>query len=261
MQRKRLLWVEPIADGEFIPRPMATAHGFYGKPALERARPTIPRQISVKSMSKRGLPHLPLARCRGPLRRAARLLLVCGVEQGTTEPVGARTIGLNDRVLNPPELISAKPHPNKFPQGFALGFLWSADFARHIKIFSVSQNLILNQSVFCATNIQVSIGTAPSLDRVAGTAAGESELTNSLPVRAGASRRESEMKTGTLQARSLAIEATGDFFYNKVKPKIRLSGRWLENAGFLPGNRVEVTNTKSGVLILRHVTERKEVAS
>src|ERR1043165_4020683 len=54
---------------------------------------------------------------------------------------------------------------------------------------------------------------------MAGTAAGESELTSSQPVVAGASHRESEMNADTFQAgssgrqfRSLKIETTGDFY-------------------------------------------------
>lgn len=50
--------------------------------------------------------------------------------------------------------------------------------------------------------------------------------------------------------RSIKIEATGDFYLNKVKPKIRLSGRWLEAAGFRPGARVTVTLTTLGQLVL-----------
>jgi hypothetical protein len=40
--------------------------------------------------------------------------------------------------------------------------------------------------------------------------------------------------------RTLKIEATGDFWAKKVKPKIRLCGKWLEEAGFKPGERVEL---------------------
>src|ERR1700683_3798765 len=42
-------------------------------------------------------------------------------------------------------------------------------------------------------------------------------------------------------ARTLKIEAEGDFWKGLTKPKIRLMGRWLERAGFRPGNRVHVT--------------------
>jgi type I toxin-antitoxin system toxin SymE len=49
----------------------------------------------------------------------------------------------------------------------------------------------------------------------------------------------------------LKIEADGDFWKGLIKPKIRLMGRWLEQAGFRPGNRVHVTCIAPGVIELR----------
>ena len=40
-----------------------------------------------------------------------------------------------------------------------------------------------------------------------------------------------------VKRRSLKIEAVGDFARRKIKPRIRLSGYWLERAGFKPGHR------------------------
>lgn len=51
--------------------------------------------------------------------------------------------------------------------------------------------------------------------------------------------------------RSLKIEAIGDFAYRKIKPRIRLSGQWLEKAGFKPGHRVEISSSKPGELSLQ----------
>lgn len=51
--------------------------------------------------------------------------------------------------------------------------------------------------------------------------------------------------------RSLKIEAEGDFWKGVTKPKIRLMGRWLERAGFNPGDRVHVTCVAPGVIELR----------
>jgi hypothetical protein len=53
------------------------------------------------------------------------------------------------------------------------------------------------------------------------------------------------------QTRTLKIEAIGDFAYRKIKPRIRLSGRWLERAGFRPGHRVEISSSKAGELSLQ----------
>jgi hypothetical protein len=54
-----------------------------------------------------------------------------------------------------------------------------------------------------------------------------------------------------LAVRKLKIEADGDFWKGLIKPKIRLMGRWLERAGFRPGNHVLVTCVAPGVIELR----------
>ncbi len=59
------------------------------------------------------------------------------------------------------------------------------------------------------------------------------------------------MKADTVQVRSLAIETTGDFCYDKVIPRIRIAGKWLERAGFKPGHRVQVQLDQPGTLTLR----------
>src|SRR5262245_14586125 len=59
--------------------------------------------------------------------------------------------------------------------------------------------------------------------------------------------------TSKRPSRSLKIEATGDYFYRKITPKIRLAGQWLERAGFKPGHRVEVRLEERGTLTLRSV--------
>ncbi|MFN7137826.1 MAG: SymE family type I addiction module toxin [Limisphaerales bacterium] len=51
--------------------------------------------------------------------------------------------------------------------------------------------------------------------------------------------------------RTLKIEAAGDFWKGLIKPKIRLTGRWLEQAGFKPGSRVQVKCVSPGVIELR----------
>jgi hypothetical protein len=56
--------------------------------------------------------------------------------------------------------------------------------------------------------------------------------------------------------RSLKIEAEGDFWKGLTKPKIRLMGRWLERAGFRPGQRVHVTCLSPGVIELRSPDDR-----
>ena len=51
--------------------------------------------------------------------------------------------------------------------------------------------------------------------------------------------------------RILKIEADGDAWKGLIKPKIRLMGRWLERAGFIPGRHVHVTCIAPGVIELR----------
>jgi len=53
------------------------------------------------------------------------------------------------------------------------------------------------------------------------------------------------------KARSLKIEAIGDFAYRKIKPRIRLSGQWLEQAGFKAGHRAIIHVVRPGELALR----------
>jgi hypothetical protein len=58
--------------------------------------------------------------------------------------------------------------------------------------------------------------------------------------------------------RRLKIEEHGDYFKGRIKPKIRLTGQWLERAGFKPGSHVSVTCLAPGVLELRSVAHIAE---
>ena len=51
--------------------------------------------------------------------------------------------------------------------------------------------------------------------------------------------------------RILKIEAVGDFAAGKIKPKIRLSGNWLEKAGFKPGHQAAIHVSRPGELTLQ----------
>jgi hypothetical protein len=55
----------------------------------------------------------------------------------------------------------------------------------------------------------------------------------------------------TASVRRLKIEAVGEFWRGLIKPKIRLTGHWLERAGFKPGTHVQVTCVSPGVIELR----------
>ena len=54
-----------------------------------------------------------------------------------------------------------------------------------------------------------------------------------------------------MNPRTLKIEAVGDFATHKVKPRIRLGGRWLERAGFKPGHHVAIQIQQPGELTLQ----------
>jgi hypothetical protein len=58
-----------------------------------------------------------------------------------------------------------------------------------------------------------------------------------------------------IRQRTLKIEAIGDFAYGDIKPRIRLSGRWLERAGFKPGQHVEIHLLKPGEMTLQFKEE------
>ena len=60
-----------------------------------------------------------------------------------------------------------------------------------------------------------------------------------------------ERSDSHVHVRTLKSEAHGDFWKGLTKPKIRLMGRWLERAGFRPGNRVQITCVAPGVIELR----------
>ena len=62
------------------------------------------------------------------------------------------------------------------------------------------------------------------------------------------------MQTNITAVRRLKIEEHGNAWHGLLKPKIRLIGRWLEQAGFKPGGQVQVIYVAPGRLELR-VTE------
>jgi hypothetical protein len=77
----------------------------------------------------------------------------------------------------------------------------------------------------------------------------------SLPVSAGiaAAKEISELPklSHNKSVRSLQIEAVGDSWKKQIKPKIRITGKWLERAGFKPGTRVSLICRELGFIELR----------
>ena len=54
----------------------------------------------------------------------------------------------------------------------------------------------------------------------------------------------------TTTTRKLKIEEAGDV-WKGLKPKIRLMGKWLDEAGFKPGQHVQIICVKPGVIEMR----------
>ena len=64
--------------------------------------------------------------------------------------------------------------------------------------------------------------------------------------------------TNPTAVRRLKIEEHGDAWQGVLKPKIRLIGRWLEQAGFKPGGQVQVHCVAPGILELRSAPANSE---
>lgn len=62
----------------------------------------------------------------------------------------------------------------------------------------------------------------------------------------------------TPPSRSLKVREVGDFWANKTKPVLMLSGNWLKNAGFSPNSRAKITVTGPGKLTIT-LEEQEEV--
>lgn len=56
-----------------------------------------------------------------------------------------------------------------------------------------------------------------------------------------------------MKTRTLKIESAGDYWRGRVTPKIRLTGQWLERAGFKAGNHVVVQISQPGTITLQFV--------
>ena len=68
------------------------------------------------------------------------------------------------------------------------------------------------------------------------------------------------MSNNPTSVRQLKIEEHGDHWKGRLRPKIRLIGRWLEQAGFPPGGQVQIICVAPGVLELRAADAPDEAA-
>lgn len=54
-----------------------------------------------------------------------------------------------------------------------------------------------------------------------------------------------------MSTRTLKIEERGDYHYRRTFPAIRIKGKWLRIAGFIPGQRISLNITAPGVMEVR----------
>jgi hypothetical protein len=86
------------------------------------------------------------------------------------------------------------------------------------------------------------------LERMNGSANGENHHTTQ--TQSGTTGNHKKVSVRTLK-----IERIGDFWARDIKPRIRLCGQWLEQAGFKPDGRVEVTFESTGDMRLKVIQE------
>lgn len=217
------------------------------------------KAYSVINRPGAGRSRISQRRRRGPLG-----ILLCCLEQGRTNPVGASQVGTADRAIYFSRVIRLQARLKNLAQRIFLREFWSPAPSA---FFCFQWHKLLTAFYFLCTVITaLNLKASPSqqiartsMERLAiqrhpaSTGAGSERLAVNVITYQGAS--------SALKTRSLKIECTGDFFRGKTAPRIRLNGQWLQKAGFLPGNRVEVCNLQPGILTLRQVVQAKEVAS
>jgi hypothetical protein len=181
----------------------------------------------------RGLDHFTFRRRRGPGR----------VEQRASQPVRLLATRGADGAPHRPRFVRSQPHREDFPQGVFLRHSWPAHFRCH------RQNQVVYKK--CLTGIYFSFTRSP-VSILGRHLAGKNARTSL--ARLAGQRHPASTGAGNerlaVSARSIKVEATGDFWRGDIKPKIRLSGHWLERAGFKPGHRVEVRSDQPGTLTL-----------
>ena len=67
--------------------------------------------------------------------------------------------------------------------------------------------------------------------------------------------KRGEIMTHKPGKRILKVEEVGDFWRKRTKPRIRLKGKWLLNAGIPPNSHVEVENPQPGVLVINLIKD------
>jgi hypothetical protein len=189
----------------------------------------------------------------------------CG-EKRVSQPVGLSLAGSPNSCRHVARFIGAQADRKKRSEGVLLCQSRPSHFFRHTTkkrfifkkclttyYFSCTKSLVLNyETKFCRKSARTSSARLASQRHPAVTGAGKERL----------AMKADTIQAGTLerQSRSLKVEATGDFWRGKIKPRIRIAGKWLEKAGFKPGHRVQILVEQPGSLTLRFLDQSKEVA-
>lgn len=187
-----------------------------------------------------------MARARG-LRLAGRC------QEGGAEPVRLGQAGSADGTRNFACFIRSQTHGEDFAQSVLFRQTWPTHFLSHKKRLCVykksltSFHFLFTRSPALKVEAELFPEKCP---HVPGKVSNQRH-----PADTGAGKQRLDMK-----ARSLKIEKTGDFFKGKIIPRIRIAGQWLEQAGFKPGQRVEIRFEQPGILTLRSLEQAKEVA-
>lgn len=174
-------------------------------------------------------------------------------QESSAEPVGFGLAGCADGTRNFACLIRSQTHGKDLAQSVLFCQTWPAHFLSHKKRLCVY--------IKSLTSLHFPFTRSPALKVEAELFP---EKCPHVPGKVSNQRHPAVTGAGSerlaMKARSLKIEKTGDFFKGKIIPRIRIAGQWLEQAGFKPGQRVEVRCEQAGVLTLRFVEQAQEVA-
>jgi hypothetical protein len=208
---------------------------------------------NLTSLSRHSLHHLKsrrlLAGCRK--KRASQPIRFC--LPGTMNSIihGSCFIRRQAYGKDNGNTLRRKPRPthflvhtkNDFSKRKSLTGLWTF----------VYKCLVSNCEIwFCRKNARTSLARLANQRHPAVTGAGMERLAMDADTFQAA--------RSNLRSRSLKIEATGDFYRKKITPRIRITGKWLERAGFRPGHRVEIRFEQPGTLTLRFMEQANQPA-
>jgi len=190
------------------------------------------------------------------------LFLGNSCQKGSPQPVRLRLARSANSRRNTLRFIGTQTNRKDFAKGVFFQQSRASHFLCHNKSLSVYKKY-LTRLLFSYTKSQASnFGAVPFQQSARTSLEGLAHQRHPVTAGAGSERlaimaQAKQAADGGRHCRSLKIEATGDYFKRKIIPKIRLTGHWLEHAGFKPGHRVEVVIEQAGTLSLRFLEQGK----